>query len=111
MKAVIIPVVGDIYEAELPGYEELSAAVGGYIEVINFGEGHVAWLNEEGKLSNPPLPPNWRATDLCFDRQVGLRYGDYIAGNLVVCGGCDDDGENTDIDPKLAKDLLALNQS
>lgn len=107
MRAVIIPVVGDIYEAELPGYEELSAAVGGYIEVINFGDGHTAWLNEEGKLSNPPLPYNRRATELCFKREVGLHDDDYIVGNLVVCGGTDDEGDNTDIDPELAKELLA----
>lgn len=42
-----------------------------------------AYVNEEGKLVG--LEPNMRATDFLVPG-VGLFWGDYIAGSLVLAG-------------------------
>jgi hypothetical protein len=58
--------------------EEMQAAVGGYIEIVNLGSGHLMVLNEEGKLGGG-MPRNNLATEL---------YGvprDHIVGNALVC--------------------------
>lgn len=38
--------------------DDLQATVGGYIEHVDLGSGLDLWLNEEGKLQDPPLSPN-----------------------------------------------------
>ena len=61
--------------------EEMHTFVGGYIEVLQFGDGSIMVLNEEGKLIG--LPYNPLAT-LYAKARVDLLPGDYIAGDAVV---------------------------
>jgi hypothetical protein len=57
------------------------------------------YLNEEGKITDPPLPANDRATALAHD---ALLPGDYIAGTAVILGPVDDDGNDTACELSLA---------
>lgn len=74
------------------GLADLQAAVGGSIEAVPYyaHEGITTYINESGKFE---CEPNRRATQLLGP---GLFAGDYIAGNLVVCGFDPDTGENLD---------------
>lgn len=108
MKVVIIKPDGVATRVTLTGYEELNGAVGGYIELINFGDTkHFAYLNEEGIRLR--LPYNKRATDLCFKNNVGLMEGDFIKGNFIVVGPADEEGNDTDISEELADELVKGN--
>ena len=62
--------------------EELQDFVGGYIELLRLPSGGWLVLNEEGKLRNPPLPINERATLL--GSACGIADDDVIVGNVLV---------------------------
>tara|TARA_R110000822_G_scaffold328_4_gene1389 strand:- start:1529 stop:1870 length:342 start_codon:yes stop_codon:yes gene_type:complete len=70
-------------------YKEMVECVGGYIEGV-YLDGATAYVNEEGKLQG--LHKNMFATDLAHAHNA--IYGDdYIAGNMLIVGNCDDEGE------------------
>lgn len=101
MKYVIIPVdqaeparvVEATRETSLAVLQE---AVGGYIEAVQFPDGHpfagnILWLNEEGRALHLPL--NARADDLVR----GMLFpGDFIKGNVAISGDADGNGDSTD---------------
>lgn len=64
-------------------YEELTAIVGGYIEIINAkGKNEMLLVcNEEGKLNG--LPPNVLATKILAES--GGMPGDVVVGNCLLC--------------------------
>jgi hypothetical protein len=70
-------------------YKTLSDGVGGLIECVALSERMDLWCNEEGK--NTGLPLNQLATRL-FQEAHGRI--DYIAGDAVITGGIDDDGNS-----------------
>jgi len=95
-RAIVIPVEGQVVERDLstpPSLAELQEIVGGYIECVTMpDEEHCMYLNEEGKITDPPLPVNVRATALVAPM---LLAGDRVHGDVVVLGPIDDDGNNT----------------
>lgn len=98
---------GNVRRADLPDYQSLNQAVGGYIELINFGDtGHFAYLNEDGIALG--LPYNEKATKLCYKHNVGLIPGDFIKGTMVVVGPVDDEGNETDVSEELAAYLESV---
>jgi hypothetical protein len=109
MKALVIPVEGPVKEIELSDngsqLDELQAAVGGSIEAIRLPEfidpdgTSTAYIHEEGKFV---CEPNMRATDFMVPG-VGLFFGDYIAGPLVLCGFNPTTGENADVTDRVAR--------
>lgn len=103
MKAILVSVTGEIKEIDISGYEDLRLACGGYIEALRMRE-HSAYVNEEGKLMN--LPYNRVATALCEHFGVGLMPGDFIVGNMVICGPCDGEGDDTDIEPLMLQEVM-----
>jgi len=105
MKVFVIPVAGPCYEADLPEtdgscLEALHDLVGGYIEglpIPHFVSGHengTAYINEDGKGQG--LEVNYRATDFMVPG-IGIFYGDYIAGTMVLAGVDYSTGENADV--------------
>ena len=115
-RALLIPVEGPITELHLPPSSDpssdrsslrtLQEAVGGWIEAVAIpefvtdSERATAYVNEEGKLE--ALPINRRATDMMVPG-VGLMWGDYIAGPMVVCGFDPRTGENASIPPGVER--------
>ena len=74
---------------EVMTYDDMVGVVHGYIEPV-YLDGAVAYVNEEGKLEG--LPRNERATALAHAHNA--IYGDdWIAGNMLITGECDDEGE------------------
>jgi Domain of unknown function (DUF3846) len=105
-KALLIPVEGPVEEVTLDGtLEQLQGFVGGYIEAVGLpgfitdSDNATAYVNEEGKLEG--LAANMRATDFMVPG-VGLMWGDYISGNMLVCG-LDEFGEHIDIPKAVAR--------
>jgi len=89
--ALVIPVEGRVRTVELDGtLDQLQGIVGGMIQAVPVPEficpadGATAYVNEEGKF-DPECAPNMRATDFLVPG-VGLFWGDYVAGPMVVCG-------------------------
>lgn len=75
--------------SEVMTYDEMVGVVHGYIEPV-YLDGAVAYVNEEGKLEG--LPKNQVATDMAHAHNA--IYGDdWIAGNMLITGECDDEGE------------------
>lgn len=92
--------------------ESMQAIVGGDIQPVDFelaGADATLWLNENGKVVE--LAPNAVASLLVGHR---LFAGDYIAGNVFVTGGVDEEGatlglNNAQIDQlidRLASELV-----
>ena len=70
-------------------YDDMVSVVGGYIEGV-YLDGATAYVNEEGKLHG--LPKNEAATALAHAHNA--IYGDdWIAGNMLIVGNSDDEGE------------------
>jgi hypothetical protein len=70
-------------------YEVISGAVGGYIEAITFEPTITMWGNEEAKLNK--LPYNHKATSLW---RFYFGNTDLIAGDVVITGGADSEGDS-----------------
>jgi hypothetical protein len=106
MKAVVIPPDRPAYAADLVGYDQTRAAVGGDLEAIPWGDRASAYLDEDGKARD--LPINHGA--MLLGRRHGLRLwpGDVLVGPVVLLGGVDADGNDTDLPADLADDALTL---
>ena len=90
---------------ELPepiSYAEMVEVVHGYIEAVYF-DGAIGYVNEEGKLQG--LAKNQVATDLAHAHNA--IYGDdWIAGNMLIVGECDDEGETMPLTSKWIDENL-----
>jgi hypothetical protein len=98
--AMVVPAEGEPYGLLLPDDGNSSLAVyqqivGGYIELVPNPHGVTVYCNEEGKIMEPPLPLNLRATALFGD---WLQPWDIIAGNVIVVGPPDREGYDTRLD-------------
>ena len=101
-KALLIPAEGPVETIELDGtLEQLQKLVGGFVQALplpTFIEGSeraTAYVNEEGKF-DPACQPNMRATDFLV-LGVGLFFGDYVAGPMLVCGFNPATGEHVEL--------------
>lgn len=99
-QAVIIPAEGPMQFREIEdGLDALQQLVGGNIEALPIPEfirgadEATAYVNEDGK-DNPECRPNMRATDLMVPG-VGILFGDYVAGTMVLLGFDITRGEHT----------------
>lgn len=91
--------LADVPQAELLGF--LQNAVGGYIEHVTLSPGVAGmYVNEEGLLQQ--LPMNYVGTSL----YLAAGYADVpIVGTLVLVGGPDREGNDTDF-PNYLLDIL-----
>ena len=69
-----------------PNYEAVSKFVGGMVEVVQFPNGDLLLLNEEGKLMGLPLNPEattlWRTH---FTKEThAFGYDDFVVGPAMV---------------------------
>lgn len=95
MQTLIIPADGSEVRWEDPDkidLKYLQGKVGGYVEAIGVGNEINMYLNEEGKMEG--LAPNRLATRLA-KKYAGISMLDYIVGDVVLCGGPDDEGYDT----------------
>lgn len=65
----------------VPSYDDLTAAVGGWIEAVAITEGVTMWVNEEGKLQDLDLNPVATAV-----AHGAIQTADWIAGPAVITG-------------------------
>jgi hypothetical protein len=111
MKALVIPVEGPLCEIELAAENDdldtLQRAVGGFIQALPLPgfvdpTGHsTAYVNEEGKFVSD-CEPNMRATDFMVPG-VGIFFGDYIAGPMVLCGLDPSTGKHDELPEAVVK--------
>ena len=69
-----------------PDYKAVSKFVGGMVECVQFPNGDLLLLNEEGKLMQLPLNPEatalWRAT---FTKdKYSFGYDDFVVGPAIL---------------------------
>ena len=69
-----------------PQYKEVSSFVGGMVECVQFPNGDLLLLNEEGKLMQLPLNPEatalWRAT---FTKdKYAFGHDDFVVGPAIL---------------------------
>lgn len=112
MHAVKITTGGTVEVVDYPADDSLhflQACVGGYVEAIDFSVARfevTMWLNEEGKVYG--LPRNGLATWLAQD---SIMLGDWIAGDVVITGLPDNDGNTqglTDYETAALKTWLGV---
>jgi hypothetical protein len=104
--AIQIPVDEErpLYKVAIEDLSGMQAAVGGFIEVVDLGPLTASLIvNEEGKLMK--LPINRRATLLFWLLFPSIRGRDVIAGDAIIVGHPDNQGNTTDA-PKEVVDLL-----
>ena len=87
MKRQIIKADGSVVNyspASSAHYElkELQNIVGGYIQIIELGNGWQMVIAEEGKLKG--MPYNAIATDLAQEHEA-IFENDYIVGDVLIC--------------------------
>jgi len=97
--ALIVDPAGPYRVEEFDGDgDALRAVVGGWLEAAPSDESVTVWVNEEGKALG--LPINRLAMDvwLRWDLHRCMLLGrDWLAGNVVVTGGVDRNGETLDL--------------
>lgn len=101
MKALVIKTNGEaeVIDQEW-SYEQINETVGGWIEVISFGNNkYFAYANEEAKLLE--LPVNEIVTGMWYSSGQIVLLGDYISGDVVFFGGIDDNGDNEEVEQSL----------
>lgn len=93
VKGIIIYIDGVVETRKFDGLADYQNVVGGLIESMPLTGDTDAFINEEGKLM---CEPNVFAT---FLAQVNgrLNAGDFVAGNMIVVGKPDEDGNVTDV--------------
>lgn len=86
MKALVIPVNGEVHVVERDNFDLtfLQQTVGGYIELVSLPDGADMYINEEGKLEAFAVL-NTRATVLA-SAAGRLAAGDVIVGDAIVVG-------------------------
>lgn len=80
MEVKKISVDGTITDLPDKKYGTLKEAVGGYIEMVQLGNGKTMIVNEDGQLENLPL-----------NKKASIIAGIPIAGNVVIIQGNIDD--------------------
>lgn len=115
-KALRILVDGTVEELDLDSAEgSLSVLQNGVkfdeqdvsplVQAIDLSRGVTMWCHEEGKLLRHP----WNDTaTMLYSFDFGGNYGDYIAGNVVLTGGVDDEGETLGIPEERIEGLRRL---
>jgi len=95
MKTLIIPADGSEVRWEDPEtitLPYLQEKVGYVVQAIGVGNEITMYLHEEGKAHG--LPTNRLATRLA-KKYAGISLTDYIVGDVLLCGGADDEGWDT----------------
>jgi hypothetical protein len=100
-KGIVIYIDGTVETRDFNGLKDYQDAVGGLIEALPLTGGADVYVNEDGKVM---CQPNIFAT---FIMQINrrLNHGDYVAGNMVVIGKPDSEGNDTDA-PEWVFDFL-----
>ncbi|MGI8800619.1 MAG: DUF3846 domain-containing protein [Solirubrobacteraceae bacterium] len=100
-RALVIPTEGPVAVVELDGsLAQLQALVGGLIEALpvpSFIPGSdraTCYVGEESKFQE--CPANMRATDFLVPG-IGLFFGDFVAGVMVVAGFRPVTGEHAEL--------------
>ncbi len=89
---------------EFDGLHDYQQAVGGLIEAMDIDRPSATlFINEEGKIHG--LERNRRATLILWLHLTRWRGADVLAGDVVVIGQPDDEGETQDVPQELV-DLL-----
>ena len=103
-KGYVLKVDSQEWEArEFNGYDDISAAIGGYLECVDNNYASV-YVHEEGKILG--LTP----TTLWVDSETGAIM-DVICGPIVLLGFPDEEGDDTDLseeDFRFSTDSLVV---
>ncbi len=99
-KVLIVTPDLEVREADLDaGGSPLSVlqdAVGGWVQLVPLSETEEFYVNEEGKILNPPLPVNLAASRLYAETYPGAPDGFAVVnGPAVFTGGVDDETGET----------------
>jgi len=92
-------------DVTLRNFTAMQTAVGGYIEFVDIEQLHASLVvDENGKVYGKPL--NRRATLLYWMVESSARMRDAIAGDVIIVGEADRDGNSTDVPATLVELLL-----
>lgn len=106
-KAVIITAEGDKSVVEFDfkkSYQLLSDTVGGMIECVGLGDADL-WCNENGIAEGLSL--NMIATAIYSDT---FGASNPILGDVIITGGCDEEGETLGLSDEQVAHWLAFNK-
>jgi len=80
---------------ESNSYEIIKEAVGGWIDCVRLPDYHCdMWINDEGKLEGLPANPIGSVL-------YSTLGGDWIAGDIIITGGIDDEGNTIGLSDEL----------
>jgi len=108
---IVIPAddIQPVEQREFAGLDDYRAAVDGWIEAVDLHDlGVTIYVNEEGRVRH--LPFNSRASFLWWYHVPAARQKALLAGNAVVVGLTDRNGDNTDV-PDAGRELLLAQTS
>ena len=105
-KAILVMASGDVEEIESEwGVSEINNAVGGFFDLVRFGKlPFIAYVHDEGKLID--LPENKIVTSIWYDSGQRILLGDYIAGDALLIGDVDVEGNDTSVPDDLINTVL-----
>jgi hypothetical protein len=96
VKAILIPVEGEVVLVEQNGLDDLQKFVEGDIESVPYRQDASCYINDQGKLHGMPI--NRNATALL--RKI-LRPDDVIVGPMIIVGFDESTGDDLDIPDRL----------
>jgi len=91
MKAVVVPVSGEITIQDLNTLQDIKGALdGGWLEALRLKDDAVAYIDEEGKLKG--LPVNPRTMALAYS--LNPNWTDFLVGPMVIFGTLNEQGQH-----------------
>lgn len=99
-KGLVIYTDGTYEVKEFKQYSDYNDVVGGYLEGIKMyslatdNDSGLAYINEDGKMLGLPIN---RDASLIAWLSHAIYDTDRIAGNMIIMGATDDEGESTDV--------------
>lgn len=91
-KGIVVYIDGSVEVKEFNSLQDYQEVVGGKIESVPLGKEADFYCNEDGKVI---CEPNVFGTFLA-QTHASLFPGDFVAGNIIIIGKPDEDGNDTD---------------
>lgn len=105
-QGMLIHVNGMVENVTINDYRDIQHAVGGCFDLVVSETGNTSfWLHDEGKLIG--LPVNQTATVMLWQLNQNFVGRDVLVGPILVTGGADENGDDTDVGPEA---IIALSK-
>jgi len=104
-KGIVVDTDDTFEEREFTDLKDMQGAVNGLVEHIVVDDNVHLYVNEEALLVDMPvnLTVEWWLNQRLYGDTIGYKF--WLRGPVVIFGGIDDSGRETDVKPEIMAEL------